>query len=72
MKKFWDSTPRPSEYQSDALTTEPLGPRQRSGTSLYIAAQVRGFKLIPLSFAFSQFVALPRITHYIVALSIKV
>ena len=21
----WDSNPRPSDYQSDALTTEPLG-----------------------------------------------
>ena len=34
-KKFWDQlNPRPSEYQSDALTTKPQGHRERISCNL--------------------------------------
>ena len=37
-KTSWDSNPRPSGYQSDALTTKPLGHGRGAAHKLHIAA----------------------------------
>ena len=50
--KFWDLNSRPSEFQSDALTTKPLGLCQRSSTQAACSMQhcvepSSQFQLIP-------------------------
>ena len=34
----WDSSPTPSEYQSDALTIRPLGPLAEEQKTCYISS----------------------------------
>ena len=47
----WDLNPRPSEHRSDALTTKPLGPWQRSSTQAALCGGLSQIATDSLSFS---------------------